>query len=129
MDQSMMSSSMGGLNGSSSPRRKHAGKLQIKEEIPKDNIKRNKPTISPEKVYKHNFIYLPKDLKNRYNFVSLNNYMSKEYAHNHRLTMPTLCPNKDQKVYKLRLRLSAPFDSSYQICVIGSLPELGNFQE
>ena len=112
----------------SSPKRKHEGRLAVKDDVPKDNIKRVKPTISPEKVYKYNFIRLPSHLKNKYNHVSLDDYMTTNYSHGTAHTLPTVCPNKDKKVYKLRLRLTAPFDASHKIAVLGSIPELGNFQ-
>ena len=111
----------------SSPRRKHEGRLTVKDEVPKDNIKRVKPTVSPEKVYKYDFIKLPSHLTNRYNHVSLQDYMTSNYAHGTSHTLPTVCPNKDKKVFKFRFRLNAPFDARYQIAVLGSLPELGNF--
>lgn len=32
-------------------------------------------------------------------------------------------------MYKLKLQLTAPFDKSYKLAVVGSIPELGNFQK
>lgn len=103
----------------------HKRQLRIKEDIPKDNIKREKVIVPPAKVYQHDFMKLPAGLTNRYNFVDLNDYMTESYAHGKYITMPTLNPNREGKVYKLKLRLKCETDPDQRICVVGSLPELG----
>ena len=51
-------------------------------------------------------MHLPEHLTNRYDPVDLRAYMTPNYAHIKRITVPTLIPNKDQTLYKLRLRLT-----------------------
>jgi hypothetical protein len=115
--------------GNTSPsRRTHTSKVFSKEGIPRDNIKQFKPKKAAENVFNYKFINLPKHLKNKYDFVSLDSYMTEDYANGSRITLPTQCPNKEKKLYKLKLRLTAPFDSSYKMAVLGSIPELGNNQ-
>lgn len=51
-------------------------------------------------------MHLPEHLTNRYDPVDLGDYMTPNYAHIKRITIPTLIPNKEKTTYKLKLRLT-----------------------
>ena len=46
-----------------------------------------------------------------------------------RLYQPTYIPNKERKIYSLRLKLSVDVDEGQSVQVIGSIPELGMWQQ
>ena len=64
-----------------------------------------------------------------YNPVTLMDYMTPNYAYGTKLTQPTLVPNVEQKIYKFKLKLKCRVEQNQRIAVIGSIPELGNWQE
>lgn len=79
--------------GSPAAKRGHQSRISVKEGVPKQNIKVYKQKSSatrgkeaePSQEFKHAFINLPSHLKNKYQFVSLQDYDTHNYAHGIRL--------------------------------------------
>jgi len=72
---------------------------------------------------------IPDDLTNQYDPVALNDYMSLKHPHFTHITQTTLVPNVDDKLYSCRLKLHCEVEYGQYVCVIGSIPELGNWQQ
>ena len=108
-----------------SPRRKY----RAKEETFKGN---RKSEASPQwhgKLTKQSTLKVRGQLTNAYNPVSLNEYITYKYPHGKTLTQPTLVPNLEGKIYHLKLKLQCEVDFNQRICVVGSIPQLGNWQD
>ena len=107
-------------------RKSHLKKLKIKEEVPKGNMKvtqpKKKAAPTPEKRSK---ILLPKGLTYQYDDEAIKNFYSNPGQSEVRLRHPTLIPNKEKKLYSLRLKLAVDVDEGQSVQVIGSIPELG----
>ena len=101
-----MNSTMNKSYTSTSPSRAHQRRIYVKDEVPKDNIKVFREKKVVPKAWSLKTMHLPEHLTNRYDPVDLRDYMTPNYAHIKRITVPTLIPNKDQTLYKLRLRLT-----------------------
>lgn len=68
-------------------------------------------------------------MTNQYDPVQLNDYMGLKYSHFTHITQKTLVPNDDEKLYSCRLKLHCEVEYGQYVCVIGSIPELGNWQQ
>jgi len=55
--------------------------------------------------------------------------MTADYAHNTYLHHATVIPNKVGKQYCVKFKLKYPAQPGESICVIGGIPELGNFKK
>ena len=86
----------------------------MKEDIPKINMAKRKSTV--EQPFQSARLPSPSrtndigknailGLTYNYNTVSLQDYMTENYAYGKTLTQNTLVPNTDGKVYKVKLKL------------------------
>mgnify|MGYP000689231881 CR=1 FL=1 len=107
---------------------RHQRRIFVKDEVPKDNIKQFKQKKIVPKAWTLETMQLPEHLTNKYDPVDLRDYMTPNYAGIKKVSIPTLIPNKEQTLYRLRLRLTVKTQQGQRIAVIGSIPELGNWQ-
>ena len=87
---------------------------------------KKKAAPTPEKRSK---ILLPKGLTYQYDDEAIKNFYSNPGQSEVRLRHPTLIPNKENKLYSLRLKLAVDVDEGQSVQVIGSIPELGIWQQ
>jgi hypothetical protein len=102
----------------------------VKEGVPTQNRKRPGTGVTPAATQmgqKNQTLAVKGQLTNAYNTVAMRDYISPNYAHGNILTQPTLVPNTSGKTYQLKLKLLCEVGYNQRICVIGSLPELGNW--
>jgi len=90
-----MSSNFNKSSTSYSPNRAHQRRIFVKDEVPRDNIKVFKEKVAVPKAWSLKTMHLPEHLTNRYDPVDLRDYMTPNYAHIKRITVPTLIPNKE----------------------------------
>jgi len=70
---------------------------------------------------------IPKNLVHKYDPVDLKEYMGVKYPHFTHITQRTLVPNEEDKLYSCRLKLHCEVEYGQYVCVVGSIPELGNW--